>query len=82
MRLGTFALAGVGIGLALAWIIGAVLAGQINCGYVPSADCYALKMQSWQLAVIPGLAGLGLLIALPAANNVSSPETSNTPDGP
>lgn len=82
MRLGTLALAWVGGGLVLAGIIGAVLAAKINCGYMPSADCYALKMQSWQLAAVPALAGIGLLIAASVGGNVSVRETSNTPDGP
>lgn len=82
MKLGTLALVWIGIGLVVAGIIGAVLAGQINCGYVAAADCYAAKMHSWQLALIPGLAGIGAIAAAMAANGPSRDEKPNTPDVP
>lgn len=81
MKLGTFALTWIGASLVLAGIIGAVLAAQIDCGYMATTDCYALKTQSWQLAAIPGLVGIGAIgAALAGTGTLSDPWTSNTPD--
>jgi hypothetical protein len=71
------------IALLAGGIIAAVLAGQVDCGFQPTADCEAMKMTAWQFPAVAIALGVGLgFAAIGVGYRPSPPEIGSAPPAP